>query len=164
MPESELQKTYEIQKETLREANLALGNGEMAKALDRVYQAIQKFDEIDALDETQWRTGSTGEITDRERAELVLKKQKMMLEQAKVLDQLAKTKFEFSRDLHIPIDTMRVWAVKILNLIEKYTMTRKDYDAAVREFKDIMESTRNPNMMLSSHEASAERKENMADG
>lgn len=153
--------TTDIERKVQADGNSAVQNIEVADAIQRVRDAIQRFEDLDALDETKWLTSKGGdEISDVERAELVMKKNRLMLEQARTLDQLAKTQFEFNREFHIPLDVLKVWAVKIMNLFQKYCVDRRDYDNAMRDFKKIMTETRNPNMMMAEHEASVEGMDN----
>lgn len=149
--------TMKIEQDVVADANIAIKNMEVKDAIIRVRDSIAEFDR---LHHNQGLTekGKDGpqEMSDATRI-------KLMLEQAKVLNELGKTAFEFSRDMHIPIDTLKIWAVKILNLLQRVCITKNEYEWASKEFAKIMKETGNPNMMIANTEAKAQDLPKQAD-
>jgi len=139
------------------EAQTAMVNQEVRDGLARVRDAIRKFDEADMLKPENWVTGRGGEeMSDEAKAELMLKVQKVQLDQAKVLADLAKTQFDFSKDAMIPLDVLRLWVVKIARLLQQVCPTRQEYDKAFQRFMAIMQETHKASMMEAAVEAGRE--------
>lgn len=142
--------TEQFEQKALVEANQAVSNLEVKDAIIRVRESIAEFNRLrDGEGLTEKGKDGPQEMSDATRL-------KLMLEQAKVLNELGKTAFEFSKEMHISMDTMRLWVVDILNLLQKITRTKQEYDQSVREFKSIMAKTRTPTMMMAEHQVSVE--------
>lgn len=142
--------TDQYEQKAVAEANQAVTNMEVKDAILLVRDSIAEFKRLhDGEGLTEKGPGGPQPMSDGTRL-------KLMLEQAKVLNELGKTAFEFNRDLHIPMDVMKVWVVKILQLGQKYCMTRKQYDEFAADLKKIMSETRNPNLMMADTEVRAD--------
>ena len=81
---------------------------------------------------------------------------KLKLQAAKQLNELGKTMFEFSRDLHIPVDVVKIWVQDVINILQQVTATRDDYEKGVKMLKQAITRTRNPNFMSGGMDATAE--------
>ena len=140
-----------IEKATVIEANNAIASLEVKDAIMRVRECIAEFDKLNS-DNHLTEKGKDGPqpISDATRM-------KLMLEQAKVLNELGKTAFEFSRDMHIPVETLKIWAVKILQLLQRVCITKQEYEYAAKQFAKIMSETGSSNMMMAETVASAEQ-------
>jgi len=132
----------DFEQSALVEANHAREQLEVKQALETVREVLS---EIAALD-------MDNGMDDEARF-------KLKLAAARQLNEIGKTKFEFSRDMHIPIEVMKLWVVDIINLFQEICVDRSDYEKAVRKFKEIMSRTRNSEFMMAEAEASGERKE-----
>lgn len=71
---------------------------------------------------------------------------KLKLDRAKVLNELGKTKFEFSKELHVPISILNLWIRDTIILAQEVCVTREDYEKFVRKFKQMIMNTRNQAM------------------
>jgi len=143
--------TEQFENKTVVEANQAVSNMEVKDAILRVRESIAEFERLkNGAGLTEKGKDGPQEMSDATRLTL-------MMRQATVLNELGKTAFEFNKELHIPMDTMRLWVVEILNLLQQITMTKQDYDKAVKRFKEIMARTRTPTMMMAEHEVAVDR-------
>lgn len=142
--------TQVIEKSVVVEANRAINNLEVKDAITRVRDCIAEFDKLQSDDQlTEKGKDGPQPMSDATRMKLIL-------DQAKVLNELGKTAFEFSRDMHIPVETLKIWAVKILQLLQRVCITKQEYEYAAKQFAKIMSETGNPNMMMADVEAKAE--------
>jgi hypothetical protein len=139
-----------IEKGAVVEANRAINSLEVKDAITRVRDCIAEFDRLHNGE------GLTEKGKDGPQAMSDATRMKLILEQAKVLNELGKTAFEFSKDMHIPVETLKIWAVQILQLLQRVCITKKEYEYAAKEFTKIMAGTGNPNMMMADVEAKSE--------
>lgn len=143
--------TMKIEHDVVDQANTAIKNMEVRDAITRVRDSISEFERLHS------GVGLTEKGKDGPQPMSDATRIKLMLDQAKVLNELGKTAFEFSRDMHIPIDTLKIWAVKILNLLQRVCITKQEYEWASKEFAKIMKETGNPSMMMADAEAKADQ-------
>jgi hypothetical protein len=139
-----------IEKGTVAEANRAIKSIEVKDAITRVRDCIAEFDRLHSGE------GLTEKGKDGPQAMSDATRMKLILEQAKVLNELGKTAFEFSKEMHIPIETLKIWAVKILQLLQRVCITKQEYEYAAKQFAKIMAETGNPSMMMADVEAKAD--------
>lgn len=157
--------TTDIEKRVVDDGNRALATIEANEAIKRVREALEAFDTATQLDPDNWITAKGGkDMDDETRAELVMKKNKLMLDHAKTIDQLRRTEFEMSRELHVPLETMKIWVVKIMQLGQRYCPTRDDYESFVKGLQKIVADTKNHNMMMAEHEVQVEQMPRDANG
>ena len=123
----------------LVEAKRATENLEVADAITTVRGVLAKVEELEH-DESLTQES----------------KLKLKLQAAKQLNELGKTMFEFSRDLHIPVDVVKIWVQDVINILQQVAATREDYEKGVKMLKQAITRTRNPNFMAGGMDATAE--------
>jgi len=81
---------------------------------------------------------------------------------AKLLLEFAKVNSDLSKHLHIPVDILFQWQLRVLNLLQRCCLTKQDYDKAAKEFRSIMANTRNTSLMTADVLAGEETMEKSA--
>lgn len=147
----------QIECDAVAEANKAVAMLEANAAITRVRQALEAFDESALLKPENWLTAKGGEeMSDEAKAELMMKKNRLMLDHAKTLNELRKTEFEFSKDMHVPRAVLEIMIVEIMRLGQGICKTKDEYETFVTGLKKIMQNTRNANVMYAEVQASAD--------
>ncbi len=163
----------QIECDAVAEANKAVAMLEANAAVTRVRQALEAFDESALLKPENWRTGdgvdregNPIEMSDKAKAELMIKVNRLMLDHAKTINELRKTEFEFSKDMHVPRAVLEIMIVEIMRLGQGICKTKDEYETFVTGLKKIMQNTRNANVMYAEVQASADElpDEEPADG
>jgi hypothetical protein len=155
--------TRQIECDAVAEANKALAVLEANAAITRVRQALEAFDESALLKPENWVTGdgvdklgNLVEMSDKAKAELMIKVNRLMLDHAKTLNELRRTEFEFSKDMHIPRAVLEIMIVEILRLGQGICKTKDEYDTFAAGLKKILQNTRNANVMYAEVQTSAD--------
>lgn len=139
----------EIEQNAVVEANRAEQNLEMADAIIAVREVLAKIKDMD---------DGYIDASDMDDAAKIGAKHdalKIKIQAANSLNNIAKTSFEFSKELHVPVDVMKIWVVDIINVFQRIAPTTDEYNWAVTELTKIMAKTRNPNLMMAQAQVSA---------
>lgn len=128
----------------------ATANLEVMEALEQVRGLMTEINDLHSNDQLTER-GKDGPqpMSDGTRIDLELKR-------IRLLNELGKTKFEIDRELHIPIDVMKIWIVDVMNIFGQIAPTKDDYDKACVELQKAITKTRNPNLMIAGTKVKAE--------
>ncbi len=145
--------TGEFEQTAIAEANHALRNIEVQEALELVRGAVKEIKDMMGNGKVLMQTGKGGELVEMSDDTRI----KRTLECGRLLNELGKTKFEQSRDLHISVDVLKVMVVRIMNLLQKFCVTSDDYEKAAAEFRQILNQTKATPMMVADLEVGKER-------
>jgi hypothetical protein len=81
---------------------------------------------------------------------------RLMMQQAKLLNELGKSKFDMSKEFMIPLDVLKRWQLDVLQIIQRIAPTKKDYELGVELLKKAITKTNNVNMGAAAHEIEVE--------
>lgn len=81
---------------------------------------------------------------------------RLMMQQAKLLNELGKSKFEMGKEFMIPLDVLKRWQLDVLQIIQRIAPTRKEYELGVELLKKAISKTNNVNMGTAAHEIDVE--------